>query len=166
MSKVNRLSDEALRQIDAFMTPGSLLKAARVRRGLSEGEVAERLKILPRYVAVLERDDYEALRNPAFARGYVRSYGRLLGLDIAVLERALAEFDGEQPGNRRQVQTRPLQLQRTGVGVAVGLAVLFVLVLALWWQRGNFVAPDWPEAAEHSAAELAPAAALAPGAGR
>ena len=162
MSKVNRLSDEALRQLDAFVTPGSLLKTARMRQGLSEREVAERLKILPEYVAVLERDEYSALRSPAFARGYVRAYGRLLELDPAALERA---FDGIElePGARHRVQTRPLQLQRTGTGVVVGLGVLLLLVLTLWWLRGDIAAPEWTESKERSAFELSPSATLPPG---
>jgi hypothetical protein len=35
----------------------------------------------------------------------------------------------------RRIETRPLQLQSTGVGVVVGLAVLLMLVVMLWWWR-------------------------------
>lgn len=121
-------------QIDAFTTPGSLLKAAREAQGLSEREAADRLKLMPNYVGILERDDYQALRSPPFARGYVRSYGRLLGLDEKHL---LAVFDevAEVPSVQYEVReaSQPLQLQRTGLGVFIGLGVLALLVLALWW---------------------------------
>ena len=157
MSKVNRLSDEALRQLDAFMTPGTLLKTARQRRGLSEAYVADCLKILPEYVGVLERDEYTALRSPAFARGYVRSYGRLLELDQAALDRAFEELAAPQRDARHRVQTRPLQLQRTGRGVVVGLGVLFALVLTLWWLRSDLTTPSWTGTSDHSAVELSPA---------
>lgn len=163
MSKVNRLSDEALRQLDAFVTPGSLLKAARLRGGLSEREVAERLKILPEYVALLERDDYAALRSPAFARGYVKSYGRLVGVEQAALDRALDALAEPQAGTRHRVYTRPLQLQRTGLGVAIGLGVLFLLVLTLWWLRGDSTATTWTETRERSALELSPSASVTHG---
>ncbi|NND69484.1 MAG: hypothetical protein HKN19_17975 [Halioglobus sp.] len=162
MSKVNRLSDNAQRQLDAFMTPGSLLKTARLRSGLSEGEVAERLKILPEYVAVLERDEHTALRSPAFARGYVKSYGRLLGLDLAQLERAFDGLAEPQDGSRMRMRARPLQLQRTGRGVVVGLGALFALVFMLWWLRGDLAAPAWPDPADRSVLELPPAAVPAP----
>lgn len=159
MSKVNRLSDETLRQLDAFLTPGSLLKAARLRRGLTEQEVAQHLKILPDYVPALERDDYAALRSPAFARGYVRSYGRLLDLDPVVLQRAFDEL--AQPlAARPAARSRPLQLQRTGVGVVVGLCVLFVLVLALWWLGTGEAGPAWSNSADRSSLPLSPPAAV------
>ncbi len=132
------VSDIEPNQVDAFVTPGSLLKAAREKQGFSEREAADRLNLMPGYVAILERDDYQALRSPPFARGYVKAYGRLLGIDESKL---LAAFDSlpqqQSPGERKRVETRPLQLQHTGLGVVIGLAVLGVLVLSLWWWQGG-----------------------------
>ena len=125
-------------QVDAAVTPGTLLKAERERQELSEREVADRLNMMPGYVAILERNDYQALRSPAFARGYIKAYARLLGLDEEALLRL---FDEQRVARgevaRKRVTTRPLQLQHTGIGVVVGLAVLLVLVVALWWWQGG-----------------------------
>ena len=125
---------DALRQIDAFITPGTTLRAARIEQGMSEREAADRLNLMPDYVGILERDDYDDLRSPAFARGYVRAYGRLLGLEEGPLLQLFDELRAEQGGLApRRIETRPLQLQRTGLGVVIGLGVLLVFVLALWW---------------------------------
>lgn len=133
------MSDEGARQLDAFTTPGTLLKAAREAQGIGEREAADRLNLMPGYVAILERDDYQSLRSPPFARGYVKAYGKLLGLDeeplLACFDQ-LRDSNQEQPSQKRNV-TRPLQLQRTGLGVVTGLAVLFLLVLALWWWQDD-----------------------------
>ena len=132
------MSENASVQVDAFDTPGSLLRSARLEQGISEQEAAERLNLMPGYVDILERDDYQALRSPPFARGYIKAYGKLLGLDE---EQLLDCFDqlreGDQVQEQKQVVTRPLQLQRTGLGVVTGLAVLLLLVLALWWWQGG-----------------------------
>jgi cytoskeletal protein RodZ len=127
------VTDKAV-QLDAFTTPGTLLKKARQAQGMSEREAADRLNLMPNYVAILERDDYNALRSPPFARGYVKAYGRLLGLDERHL---LSVFDQINPvlpqhQEKRRI-SRPLQLQRTGLGVVISLGVLLLLVLALWW---------------------------------
>ncbi len=110
------------------------MKKARKAQGMSEREAADRLNLMPDYVAILERDDYKALRSPPFARGYVKAYGRLLGLDERHL---MAVFDqvnaAEQAPQEKRIETRPLQLQRTGLGVVIGLGVLLLLVIALWW---------------------------------
>lgn len=127
------MTDEAV-QLDAFTTPGVLLRKARQAQGMSEREAADRLNLMPNYVAILERDDYKALRSPPFARGYVKAYGRLLGLDERHL---LSVFDQANPvvpqPQEKRIATRPLQLQRTGLGVVISLGVLLLLVLALWW---------------------------------
>ena len=68
-------------QVEAFTTPGTLLRCARLAAGFSEREVEDQLNLMPGYVAILERDDYQSLRSPAFARGYVRSYAQLMKLD-------------------------------------------------------------------------------------
>lgn len=121
-------------QLDAFTTPGSLLRAAREARGMSEREAADRLNFMPHYVAVLECDDYQALRSPPFARGYVRAYGRLLGLDEQHLMSVFDQVRGVAPVQyKKRVVKRPLQLQRTGLGVVIGLGILLLLVLTLWW---------------------------------
>jgi cytoskeletal protein RodZ len=121
-------------QFDAFTTPGSLLKKARTAQGMSEREAADRLNLMPNYVAILERDDYQALRSPPFARGYVKAYGRLLGLDEKHLMSVFDAVNVNVPVQQeKRIETRPLQLQRTGLGVVIGLGVLLLLVLTLWW---------------------------------
>ncbi len=134
------MTDEGARQLDAFTTPGTLLKAAREAQGIGEREAADRLNLMPGYVAILERDDYQALRSPPFARGYIKAYGKLLGLDEEQLLTCfdqLRDSDQEEQQKQKRVVTRPLQLQRTDLGVVIGLAVLLLLVLALWWWQGG-----------------------------
>lgn len=118
---------------------GELLRQTREAREMSPREVADRLHWLPCYVGIIERDDYAALRRPAFARGYVRAYGKLLALDEA---RLMAAFDaGEAPsapprGGRSS--PRPPVLGRVnGLAIGFGLLVLGLLVLSLWWWRGG-----------------------------
>lgn len=132
------MSEEEGAQLDAFLTAGTILRQAREAQELTEREVADRLHLMPGYPAIIERDDYQALRHPAFARGYVKAYGKLLGVDEVVLLDAfdrLQATDVEPPA--RKVRTRPLQLQHTGLGVIVGLVLLVILVAAIWWWRAG-----------------------------
>lgn len=128
------MTDNLALQLDAFVTPGTLLKAVREEQSLATAEVAERLHWMPGYVEIIESDNYQALLSPAFARSYVKAYGRLLALDEKQLLDTFDEFcEGREAMSPRQVQSRPLQLQRTGFGVIIGLAVLGLLIFALWW---------------------------------
>ena len=86
------MTDEV--QLDAFITPGTLLKTAREAQQLSEREVADRLNWMPGYTAIIERDDFQALRRPAFARGYVKAYGTMLAKRITCHQSSVSPSPG------------------------------------------------------------------------
>lgn len=64
---------------------GAALATAREAKGLTRNEVAERLKLSPRQIEALEAEDWSALPDPVFVRGFVRNYARLLDLDAETL---------------------------------------------------------------------------------
>jgi cytoskeleton protein RodZ len=74
------------------ITAAEQLAAARERRGMGKGEVAQRLKLHPRQLEAIERGDWSALPGRAFVRGCVRSYGRLLGVDVEPLLQSIGGF--------------------------------------------------------------------------
>lgn len=61
---------------------GERLRQAREIAGLSIEDVSARLKMPLRVVRSLESDDSTQLGAPVFVRGQLRSYARLLGVDI------------------------------------------------------------------------------------
>ncbi|WP_167854809.1 helix-turn-helix domain-containing protein [Mangrovimicrobium sediminis] len=138
------MSSDLPADVDKRVSPGKLLRSARLAAGYSEREVEDLLKLMPGYVAILEREDYLALRAPAFARGYVNAYGRLLGMDLPALLQCFDETCAggvTMPGTVRREKHKPPQSQRTGVAVVVGIVVTLLLVLGLWWwHEGNTVA--------------------------
>jgi cytoskeleton protein RodZ len=48
---------------------------------LSVNDVARQLKLQPRQVEALARDDYTIFSSPVFVRGFLRNYARFVGLD-------------------------------------------------------------------------------------
>lgn len=60
---------------------GGALKEARRRAGIDIREAEDRTKIRARYLRALEAEDWEALPAPAYVRGFLRTYGDLLGID-------------------------------------------------------------------------------------
>ena len=61
---------------------GVRLKQAREKAGLSQEDVAVSLKIPVRVIRQLESGDPSQLGAPVFVRGQLRSYARLLGVDL------------------------------------------------------------------------------------
>ncbi|MCA1979039.1 MAG: helix-turn-helix domain-containing protein, partial [Thiobacillus sp.] len=60
---------------------GKALRAARESRGMSVEDAATRLRLMHRQIDAMESEDFSSLGQPVFARGFVRNYARLLGLD-------------------------------------------------------------------------------------
>nr|HRK57950.1 helix-turn-helix transcriptional regulator [Burkholderiaceae bacterium] len=80
-------SSQSNEPIDEQRHFGQRLLVARKALGWSQAEMAGRLRLHLRQVVALEEADLSALPEPAFIRGYVRNYARLVGLDeLALLE--------------------------------------------------------------------------------
>lgn len=61
---------------------GARLKQAREAAGLSIEDVAAKLKMPARVIQSLEQEDFARIGAPVFVRGQLRSYARLLGVDL------------------------------------------------------------------------------------
>lgn len=61
---------------------GSVLKQAREDAGISRQDAASQLKMPERVLKSLEEENWQQLGAPVFVRGQLRSYGRLLKVDI------------------------------------------------------------------------------------
>jgi cytoskeleton protein RodZ len=70
---------------------GKILREERERLGLSVADVAALVKFAPRQIEALEADDFKQLPEPAFLRGFVRSYAKILHLDSRPLLELLPE---------------------------------------------------------------------------
>ena len=60
---------------------GASLRDARRRLGLEVKQVEEKTKIRARYIRALENEEWDTLPAPAYIRGFLRTYGAMLGLD-------------------------------------------------------------------------------------
>ncbi len=81
---------ESLAPVPASETPGVQLQRAREARGMSVSDVADVLRFSPKQIELLESDRYDDLPGATFVRGFVRSYAKLLKLDVIPLLAALA----------------------------------------------------------------------------
>lgn len=107
---------------------GERLKAARTSRGLSLEEAARRLSLKKSVLQALEECRFDLLPEPALAKGYLRRYALLLGLDPKPL---LALYPAEPP------PPPPPPRRRLPWGVLGGVGAILVLLLGLvlWLSR-------------------------------
>lgn len=124
---------------------GAQLQTARAARGWSVQEVASRLRIRPALVEALECGDYAPFTAVAYARGQLRNYARLIGLDEQAL---LAQFQAPALGSDGKILRRAPELhpRRPWLVRLGGLAIVGVLAVlgALW--AGADRSPQTPPA--------------------
>jgi cytoskeleton protein RodZ len=129
-------------------TPGRTLAAARAERGMSTSEVAQRLKFSIRHIEALEADRYDALPSGPFARGMIRAYAKLLGVDATrLLEELPRPGSGREPAMLPEDMSVPFpQDGRPGSRVYLLLSMLIIVamavVLAEWFIRSQRAAPQ------------------------
>lgn len=77
---------------------GKKLRAAREKKRISLDEAAAATKIKVDHLRALEEGDTASLPSPAYARGFIKIYGRYLDIDPAALLKQYEDsFRGSQP---------------------------------------------------------------------
>ena len=134
-------------------TVGDQLRTAREARKLRVQEVAEATNMRTDHVLALERGDYSPFPAPVYIRGSVRTYAKLLKLDVMkIMDDLAAELDQQHhpdqtPGatgrSRGLLDVLALWLVRFGWKRAIfTLAFLAVLVLILLVRGGRTAQPE------------------------
>jgi len=120
-----------------FESPGRILSEARLERGGSLQEYAERTKIPVSSLEALEADNWSWMAAPVYVKGFIRAYALELDLDPEPLIAAWRNASSQAPQGtafaRRQTITSPEAPNRSfrmAAGIALG-AVAFVIWLVL-----------------------------------
>ncbi|WP_217474882.1 RodZ domain-containing protein [Stutzerimonas stutzeri] len=123
----------------ALGNPGETLRAARESKNWSLASVAKQLNLSERSLSQIEAGDFSQMPGHTFARGYVRAYAKLLGLDQ---NRLVQQFDqhtgtdatGSSVNSLGHID-EPVRLSRSMVRFFTLLLTLVIAVGAyLWWQ--------------------------------
>lgn len=121
------------------LNPGETLRQARESKNWSLPDVALRMNLTVTSLSHLENGQFDKLPGHTFARGYVRAYAKLLGLDQAALVNQFDQYTGTD-GKGSSVHAlgrieEPVRLSHNILRI-VSLVLLLVLVGGgfLWWQ--------------------------------
>ena len=117
---------------------GEFFRQVREAKGLTVDEVSSKTRIRSDFVKALEDGNFAKLPDQVFARGFVRSYARSLGLDEEDAIHRFAQSSGsfyekqderERLKARQAEEDRKRESNRKTVMVAVGIAVLTLVFL-------------------------------------
>jgi cytoskeleton protein RodZ len=126
-SNTHNKTNDMVEPSTAMLPPGAKLAAARIARGMSIEDVAKLLKLSPAKISAIEADDHSQLPSAVFVRGFIRSYARLLNVDIAPMlpaKAAEATFEAERMMHRQPGVTLERQGFRHGPALLTGFLLL------------------------------------------
>lgn len=132
--------------VDTMRTVGQILKEAREAKLYSLDEVEKHTKIRIELLKALEADNYAKLPPLTFIQGFVKNYGKFLGLDVSKLMAVLRrDFEASKhppvimesfskPLTKKRVLMTPSRL----VGTVIAVIVIGFFAY-LWFEYRQFV---------------------------
>ena len=117
---------------------GEFFRQVRETKGLTVDEVASKTRIRTDFVKALEDGNFAKLPDQVFAKGFVRSYARSLGLDEEDAIHRFIQSAGsfyEKQDERERLKVRQIeedrkrQSNRKAVTIAISIAVLTLIFL-------------------------------------
>ncbi|MDB5993576.1 MAG: putative DNA-binding protein [Pseudomonas sp.] len=121
------------------VNPGETLRQARESNGWSLAEVALKLNLTVNSLSNLEAGAFDKLPGHTFARGYIRAYAKLLGMDQTVLVQQFDQSTGtDSQGSSVHSLGRieePVRVSHTILRI-VSLLLLIAVIGGgfVWWQ--------------------------------
>lgn len=116
-------------------SPGAKLAAGRVALGWTVEQVAAQLKLAPRQIIALEKDDYPTLPEAAIVKGFTRAYAKLVKLDpdpilaLIVIDTDKIKRQAAQSGAAKRPGNPPAN-QAFPLGVVICLCIAAALAYA------------------------------------
>lgn len=125
--------DDAVAEEPEGPLGGERLAAARRELQISVHEIAKELHLDEPKVRALERNDFDMLGAPVFAKGHLKTYAQLVNVDAADV---LADYYqlNRTASMEPVISTRPKPRRELSPGpwIAV-IVVIIVVVSAYWW---------------------------------
>lgn len=133
-------------------TVGQILKEEREKKLYTLEEIEKITKIRKELLEALEEGQYSKLPPPTFVQGFIKNYGKFLGLDtsklLAIFRREFSE--GKHPPRILESFSNPvykkrLRLTPTKVIGAVVLMLVSIFFVYLWFQYRFLVGAPYLE---------------------
>ena len=121
------------------VNPGETLRQARESKGWSLAEVALKLNLTVSSLSNLEAGAFDKLPGHTFARGYIRAYAKLLGMDQTVLVQQFDQSTGTDSQGSNVHSLGRIEEPVRGSHTILRIVSLWLLVAVIgggvvWWQ--------------------------------
>jgi cytoskeleton protein RodZ len=116
--------------------PGERLQAARIKKGLTIEDVANRMHLSTSILEAIEDNNFDEITAPIFVKGYLRAYARIVTLsEDEMISQYLDLYSEEDPPISSTSNMVP-ELSSTDTRIkwtTYFVVVLLAVLLAAWW---------------------------------
>jgi cytoskeleton protein RodZ len=116
-----------------------LLSEAREAKGMSQKDVADQLYLAAAFIRYIDEGDFHKFQKPAFVKGYLRSYARVVGLSG---DKVVATYNESRPDAHAEPDIRNVTEEPVGSASftgpvlqtgAIGLIAILIVGGLVWW---------------------------------
>ncbi|EOU2550154.1 cytoskeleton protein RodZ [Vibrio parahaemolyticus] len=159
---------ENTNEVTLSIEAGTLLKNKRESLGMTQKQVADRLRLRVSVIEDIENNRFESQQVATFTRGYLRSYAKFVGLDEKVVLVALEQTADVKPKEQEiemQSFSRKTKHEKHNSRIMLLTWVIAIVIIGIsaawWWQNqqenslAQVVAEANVETSQPSADEIA-----------
>ncbi|TPA23163.1 cytoskeleton protein RodZ [Vibrio parahaemolyticus] len=159
---------ENTNEVPLSIEAGTLLKNKREYLGMTQKQVADRLRLRVSVIEDIENNRFESQQVATFTRGYLRSYAKFVGLDEKVVLVALEQTADVKPKEQEiemQSFSRKTKHEKHNSRIMLLTWVIAIVIIGIsaawWWQNqqenslAQVVAEANVETSQPSADEIA-----------
>ncbi|MBR9875470.1 MAG: cytoskeleton protein RodZ [Vibrionaceae bacterium] len=133
---------ENTNEVPLSIEAGILLKNKRESLGMTQKQVADRLRLRVSVIEDIENNRFESQQVATFTRGYLRSYAKVVGLDEKVVLTALEQTTDIQPKDQEiemQSFSRKTKHEKHNSRIMFLTWVIAIVITGIsaawWWQN-------------------------------
>ncbi|WCP67782.1 cytoskeleton protein RodZ [Vibrio tubiashii] len=130
-------SDEIVEKVQA----GTLLKNKRESLGLSQKQIADRLRLRVSIIENIESNNFTSDQVATFTRGYLRSYARAVGIAESEVLCALDGCEDTQP-EEQEMKSFSHKTKREAhdsriMTLTLGIVIIVLGISSVWWWQNQ-----------------------------
>ncbi|EGQ7820026.1 cytoskeleton protein RodZ [Vibrio parahaemolyticus] len=133
---------ENTNEVPLSIEAGTLLKNKRESLGMTQKQVADRLRLRVSVIEDIENNRFESQQVATFTRGYLRSYAKFVGLDEKVVLVALEQTADVKPKEQEiemQSFSRKTKHEKHNSRIMLLTWVIAIVIIGIsaawWWQN-------------------------------
>jgi cytoskeleton protein RodZ len=116
--------------------PGDRLQAARISIGLTQEDVASKMRLSTAILSCLEENNFDDITAPIFVKGYLRSYARIVNLDEEDIIKQYSQYytQNDPPISSTSNTSPEINSDDARVKGTTWLVIIILVgLLSFWW---------------------------------